>query len=161
MAIVIRKMKPTDIDAVKEIAIKSWRHTYGGIIPIEVQDKFLSMAYNKDTLKMRLERSPFYVAEDNGQVVGFANFSNLKDNGEVELAAIYLLPEFQNKGIGSRLLGQGIKELSPKEVYVNVEAENKIGKDFYKGKKFEVVENIEEDFFDHKLKTTRMVLRIK
>jgi len=65
MAVVIRKMKLTDIDTVKEIAIKSWHHTYDGIIPIEIQDRFLSMAYSRDTLKKRLETSPFYVAEVN------------------------------------------------------------------------------------------------
>jgi len=85
----------------------------------------------------------------------------LNDNGEVELAAIYLLPKFQRKGIGSKMLEQGIKELSPKKVYVNVEFGNITGKEFYKAKNFEVIDNIEEDFFGHKLKMTRMVLKIK
>jgi len=161
MAVVIRNMKLADIDAVKEIAIKSWHHTYDGIIPIEVQDKFLSMAYSRDTLKKRLETSPFYVAEENGQVVGFANFSNLKDDGEVELAAIYLLPKSQRRGIGSKLLEQGIKEISPKKVFVSVDSGNVKGKEFYKAKNFETVDNIEEYFFGHKLKTTRMVLKIE
>jgi len=161
MAIVIRRMEAEDIDVVQQIVIRSWYHTYKAIIPIQVQDRFLSMAYNKDTLKVRLESSHFYVAEVDGQIVGFANFSNLKDNDQIELAAIYVLPDFQNRGIGSKLLEQGIKELSPKEIYTSVESENTIGRNFYKGKKFEVIENIEEDFFGHKLKATRMVLRIK
>ena len=62
-------------------------------------------------MKERLENSPFLIAELEESIVGFANFSNGK-NDEAELLAIYVLPETQGKDIGSALLKQGIHMLS-------------------------------------------------
>lgn len=46
-----------------------------------------------------------------------------------------------------------------KEVYINVEKDNVIGRRFYEAKKFEFVKEFEEDFDGHILKTVRMVLK--
>lgn len=61
-------------------------------------------------MKQRIERSIVYVAEVEGKVVGFANYSTVRDGGKVKLAAIYLYPEFQGKGIGTAMIQQAVKE---------------------------------------------------
>ncbi|WP_431027251.1 GNAT family N-acetyltransferase [Lysinibacillus sp. LZ02] len=160
MPIIIRTMQSTDVEAVEQVAINSWHATYEGIIPKQIQDNFLAMAYNKKMLQKRLEQTPFYVAEENGKIIGFANFSNVKDQGEVELAAIYLLPEAQCKGVGSKLLTFGIKQLLPKAVYINVESDNQVGKQFYLARNFKIIDEFEEDFDGYLLQTTRMVLEV-
>ncbi|MDE5414269.1 GNAT family N-acetyltransferase [Alkalihalobacterium chitinilyticum] len=161
MKFTIREMLHDDTKQVQEVAKKTWNATYEGIIPLEVQDDFLNAAYNDERMKQRLERSFLFVAEFDGRVVGFANFSPVRDNGKVELAAIYLYPEYQGKGIGSALLQQGIKDLDGiKEIYINVEKDNKIGKAFYDAKSFKVVKEFDEDFDGHILKTVRMVLKV-
>lgn len=160
MTIAIRKMQLADIEAVAQVATKSWHATYEGIIPQHIQERFLSMAYNKEMLKQRCEKTPMYVALGHENIVGFANFSNVKKEGEVELSAIYLLPEVWGKGIGSQLLAYGIVQLSPSAIYINVEAENKVGKQFYAARNFQVMEEFEEGFEGHMLKTTRMVLEL-
>ena len=160
MTIKIRNMQLTDIEAVENVATKSWHATYEGIIPQHIQDRFLAMAYSKEMLKQRCEKTPIYVATERENIIGFANFSNVKKDGEVELSAIYLLPEVWGKGIGSQLLAYGIEQLSPSAIYINVEAENKVGKQFYIARNFQVVEQFEEDFEGHMLKTTRMVLKL-
>ena len=160
MTITIRNMQLTHIEAVENVATKSWHATYEGIIPRHIQDRFLELVYSKEMLKQRCEKTPVYVAIENGNIVGFANFSNVKKDGEVELSAIYLLPEVWGKGIGSYLLAYGIEQLSPSAIYINVEAENEVGKQFYVARNFKVVEEFEEDFEGHMLKTTRMVLEL-
>lgn len=157
---IIRKMQISDIENVKKVAIKSWHNTYEGIIPRKIQDSFLSVAYANDTLKNRLDQTPFYVAEKDRSILGFANFTSVQKNGETELLAIYLDPDFQNKGIGTLLLKYGIDNLSPKKIFINVEAENQIGLQFYKAKNFKIIEEFEENFDGHYLKTVRMVLEI-
>ncbi len=88
----------------------------------------------------RIERSIVYVIEVEGKVVGFANYSTVRDGGKVEVAAIYPYPEFQGKGIGNALIQQAVKELKCiKEVYINVEKDNDIGMNFYVAKGFEIV----------------------
>ena len=160
MNITIRNMLLTDIEAVVNVAIKSWHATYEGIIPRHVQNRFLEIAYSKEMLKQRCEKTHVYVATDHENIIGFANFSNVKKDGEVELSAIYLLPTVWGKGIGSQLLAYGIEQLSPTAIFINVEAENEVGKQFYVARNFQVVEEFEEDFEGHTLKTTRMVLQL-
>ena len=162
MNITIRKMQYEDTKQVQNIAKTTWNATYEGIIPLEVQNNFLNSAYNDESMKQRLERSILYVAEVDGKVVGFANYSPVRDGGNVELAAIYLNPKFQGKGIGTALLQQAINELEgTKEIYINVEKENKIGMTFYKAKGFEIVKEFDDEFDGHILKTVRMVKKIK
>ncbi|MDN4494731.1 GNAT family N-acetyltransferase [Ureibacillus aquaedulcis] len=161
MAYVIRKMQKEDIEQVQDVAKTTWNATYEGIIPLEVQENFLESAYNDERMKQRLERSTLFVAEIHGRVVGFANFSLVREDGKVELGAIYLYPEQQGKGIGSALLQKGIKDLDGvKEIYINVEKDNKIGMAFYEARGFEVIKEFDDDFDGHILKTVRMVLKV-
>lgn len=159
--VIIRTMHVEDIPQVQDVAKKSWNATYEGIIPFEIQEKFLKVAYNNDRMKQRLERSFLFVAEIDSNVVGFANFSPVNDEGKAELGAIYLYPEYQGKGIGSALLQKGINELEGvEEIYINVERDNEIGKSFYDAKGFQVLKEFDDDFEGHILKTVRMVLNV-
>jgi len=161
MELTIRKMRLNDIQQVQNVAKTSWNTTYNGIIPAPAQENFLKSAYNDEMMLRRLERSLLYVAEHNGFIVGFANFSFVREDGNVELSAIYLYPEHQGKGIGSALLQEGIKNSQgAKEVYLNVKKDNVIGRKFYKAKKFEIVKEFDDDFDGHILKTIRMVLKL-
>ncbi|MNS77125.1 Mycothiol acetyltransferase [compost metagenome] len=155
----VRPMRPGDIRQVQDVARASWNAVYQGIIPYEVQDRFLNSAYSNEMMQARLERSLFYVAEVREQVIGFANFSPVREDGAMELTAIYLKPEYQGKGIGSALLQEGIiHSAGAKEVYANVERDNEVGRKFYEAKRFIRVTEFDDEFDGHILKTLRMVL---
>lgn len=161
MELTIRIMQPNDIQQVQHVAKTSWNATYNGIIPVEVQERFLQSAYNDEMMVRRLERSLLLVAELNGKIVGFANYSVVRDDGQVELGAIYIYPESQGQGIGSALLQAGINHSQgAREIYLNVEKDNVIGKRFYEAKKFKIVKEFDDDFDGHILKTIRMVLKL-
>ncbi|MGE7811171.1 N-acetyltransferase family protein [Lysinibacillus capsici] len=161
MDLLIRRMKQGDISKITKIATESWHETYDGIIPRTIQDNFLALAYNEKMLKKRYQETPFYVAELNKEIVGFANYSNLNNDRSTELSAIYLKPQFKSRGIGSKLLDKGIQDLKPELIFVNVETENEIGKTFYIAKGFQIVDEFDDNFDGHVLKTTRMVLKIQ
>ncbi|KOS61575.1 GNAT family acetyltransferase [Lysinibacillus sp. FJAT-14222] len=153
-------MQKNDIIFVQEIAKKSWHQTYEGIIPNDIQDRFLQTAYSSERLLGRLENSLFLVAILEDSIVGFANFSNVVD-GEAELYAIYLLPETQGKGIGTALLREGINLLPDvTSLLVCVEKENAIGMNFYQAKGFKKLEEFDELFDGHLLKTVKLGLTI-
>ncbi|WLR55567.1 GNAT family N-acetyltransferase [Mesobacillus subterraneus] len=161
MNITIRKMQYEDTKQVQNIAKTTWNATYKGIIPLEVQNNFVKSNYSDESMKQRIERSIVYVAEVEGKVIGFANYSKVRDGGKVELAAIYIYPEFQGKGIGNALIQQAVKELiGIKEIYINVEKDNKIGMNFYEAKGFEIVKESDSEFNGHILKQVRMVKKV-
>ncbi|MEC5425707.1 GNAT family N-acetyltransferase [Virgibacillus sp. C22-A2] len=162
MTYTVRKMKDNDIAQVQYVAKVSWNATYEGIIPLSIQANFLKLAYSDEMMKRRLETSTIFVAEFDGKVAGFANYSPVSEDGKVELGAIYLIPDHQGKGAGTALLKKGIDELEGvREIFINVEKDNEIGKTFYDAKGFEFVSEFDDDFDGHILKTIRMVLQVK
>lgn len=157
----IRKMKEYDIPAVQAIAKKTWSATYEGIIPSKIQENFLNAAYSTERMIYRLNHSLLLVAEVKERVVGFANYTFVNSKGEAELGAIYIYPEFQGAGIGTALLVEGVNELEGiKEIYIDVEEDNEIGKTFYEARGFQVVRTFEDDFDGHLLNTIRMVWHV-
>ncbi|KAB2333312.1 GNAT family N-acetyltransferase [Cytobacillus depressus] len=157
----IRSATIDDFGHIQNVAKTSWHYTYEGIIPRDIQDNFLQTAYNDEMMRRRIERSHLFVGETDGKIVGFANFSSVNDQGEIELGAIYLFPEYQGKGIGTALLQEGINTIQGiREVYINVEKENLTGRNFYEAKGFEVVSEFDDHFEGHLLKTVRMVLKV-
>lgn len=157
----VRDMEEKDIPEVQNVARKSWNATYEGIIPLKTQENFLKSAYNDEMMLRRMEVSSLFVAEKDGKVVGFANFSRIKQEGAVELGAIYLLPEYQEQGLGTALLHRGIeKSESADFIFINVEKENKIGTIFYKAKGFKFVSEFDDDLDGHITKMVRMVLTV-
>ncbi|QHJ71362.1 GNAT family N-acetyltransferase [Planococcus halotolerans] len=154
----IRNMKPEDIKDVQHVAKMSWNDTYEGIIPAHIQENFLNSAYSDEMMMRRLDVSSLYVAEAEAQIVSFANFSTVKEEGKVELGAIYLLPEFQGKGVGTALLNEGIKNAqNASKVFINVEKENETGVTFYKAKNFKTLSEFEDDLEGHITIMVRMV----
>lgn len=161
MSIHIREMKPKDIEAVQGVAKASWETTYAGIIPLEIQEKFIEKAYSFDMMHKRIEASFLYVAVHKGEIIGFANFSPVKQGGIAEMGAIYLLCEYQGKGIGTDLLREGIKKLiGVHSLFIDVEKENEIGVAFYQAKGFKTHSEFEDDLYGHKSKMIRMVLEL-
>ena len=161
MNCIIRRMLIEDAKEVQDVAKKSWNATYEGIIPNNIQENFLKGAYNDEMMQRRLSHSLLLVAEAENKIAGFANFSPVNEQGQAELSAIYLYPEYQGYGIGSALLDKGITMLENlKEVYLDVEKDNTIGTNFYEAKGFKVVDEYDDNFDGHILKTVRMVLKI-
>ncbi|MBN8435004.1 GNAT family N-acetyltransferase [Priestia flexa] len=159
MKYVIEKMTVNDIHSVQQVATDSWNHTYKGIIPLDVQNNFLRAAYSTEMLKKRMEESELWVALVETKVVGFANFTPVNEKWESELLAIYLLPDYQRKGIGTALFAKGSRHV--KKVIVHVERENQSGMSFYRTQGFTVTDEFDEDFDGHLLQTVQMTLQIK
>ena len=98
------------------VHVRSWRESFAGVVPqsfldkmsVEVRAKAFEEGFSAPCYRM-------YVAEVPGQgVIGFADFGGAREavgGYEGELYAIYLLPEFQRKGVGERLFRQGVEFL--------------------------------------------------
>jgi L-amino acid N-acyltransferase YncA len=108
------RVREADIDdaaAIARVHVDSWRTTYAGIVPEEQLISQLSYEGRErmwcKSLGDSSRRGFVYVAEEErGEVVGFAA-GGPERNGDPfyhgEIYAIYLLQEFQRRGIGRRL----------------------------------------------------------
>jgi GNAT superfamily N-acetyltransferase len=108
-----REATVSDCPSVARVHVQSWKESFAGIVSQTFLDKIsveqragaFEAGFSADSYKM-------YVAEAAGRgVIGFADFGEpreLVDEYEGELYAIYLVSEFQRKGIGERLFNLGV-----------------------------------------------------
>ncbi|MEA3318440.1 MAG: GNAT family N-acetyltransferase [Bacillota bacterium] len=130
---IIRRAKVDDAPGIANVHVDCWKTTYKGIIP---NDFVNNLSYEKRTelWKKNIEKAHIYVvvAENNqGQIIGFADAwkreTNVVENSS-DLTSIYLLEEYQGKGIGKKLLKElflRFKQLGYEKIYVEVLEENK------------------------------------
>lgn len=119
---VIREATIEDVPGIARAHIQSWRTTYKGIVPQSVIDSF---TYEQREALWRRALSPgsrsfVYVAEEGGEVVGFASGGPAREDAPhhaAELYAIYLLQEHQGRGIGRRLFDAVVQELARRGLY--------------------------------------------
>ncbi|MBP2242813.1 L-amino acid N-acyltransferase YncA [Cytobacillus eiseniae] len=127
----IRKGKMSDAKGIAKVHVDSWRTTYVNIVPDEYL-KEMTYESREQLWNQLIPNGNVFVAEDNnGKIVGFASGgrerSNQYEDFNGELYAIYLLEEYQRKGIGKLLFMQIVKyiqELGYNTMIVLVLAEN-------------------------------------
>lgn len=147
----IRKATNEDVPKIKKIASMAWYDTYAKIMEAGTIAKFLEAAYNDERLERRIGDSLFLVAENEDEVIGFANFIN---GTELFLSAIYVNPAFQRKHVGADLLEAGLEYFDEyKELFVEVASNNQLARAFYDKTGFELVREYEEELFGEKVTT--------
>ena len=158
----IREMSVRDAGAVESVARETWAAAYAGIIPERAQRAFLERAYSPASLARRIESGVFLVAEVDGEVVGFADLSRVGgEPGVVELAAIYVLPDAQGAGLGTRLLLAGLERFSgAKRIRADVERENLAARRFYEARGFVETSRRTVRAFGHEFRTVVMTLEL-
>lgn len=114
--IVYRRANVKDALGVAKVHVESWHKSFAGIVPQEFLDN-LTVEKREQAFRQRFgeENYKMFVAETaNDGIVGFADFGKSREKDfafEAELYAIYLLSEFQRKGIGENLFKLCQKEM--------------------------------------------------
>lgn len=132
---VIREYRKEDLCSVSRVHVDTWNSTYSNIVPEEYlkirtyesqNKKWINRLFsNEDTKEF------MFVAEnEKGDVVGFSTGS-LNDLGSAfdsRLYTLYILNDYQNKGLGMSLIkavASKLRELGAKNMVLSVFAENK------------------------------------
>jgi len=143
----IRTASKIDIPIIQEIAYATWPSTYGHILSKEQLNYMLDMMYSSSSLENQMKQNiTFFLAELNGEIVGFASTGREPMEGMFKLHKLYILPNIQTKGIGSALLEAVIlfaKKNSGEQLVLQVNRNNS-AVDFYKKKDFIIL--YEADF---------------
>jgi GNAT superfamily N-acetyltransferase len=109
--VTVRAAVAADADAIGRVQVETWRVAYRGLLPDDVIGRF-DVEARRQLWREGLARVPrpgsaTFVAELDGDVVGFASVGRSRDDeggAEGELYAIYLHPSSWDQGIGRALL---------------------------------------------------------
>jgi len=163
----VRHAEPADAQAIAAVARETWAETYRGIIPEEIQRAVLPQWYAEERLARAAAnpQSAFFVAVSGaGEVVGFAQAGHRQEAGDAELWRFYVLPGHQRKGIGRRLLQACLEALQASgpvfRLFVQVEAENQIGRRAYEALGFRYVREYADEIMGHATQMCEMCLRV-
>ncbi|MGG2091578.1 GNAT family N-acetyltransferase [Bacillus sp. S13(2024)] len=162
MSYIIRQMNSSDAEEVKKIAKITWQNAYGHILPLDIQEKTLEEAYSLETMQYRFDNSIMLVAQEERRIIGYAFFSKKQENGEALLESIYIHPNHQNKGIGSKLMQEGTRMLQPlNKLSLHVLKGNESSLLFYRSKGFQVEKEFNHKFREFPVTFIRMSLELK
>ncbi len=136
----IEDAKPEDVEAIRKIIRNSWlelypNETYG----IIAEDISAIDWFNPESLERRRKEiiengetiHTFIFKNDKKEIAGFCKVLKSEDYGEID--AMYVVPEFQGKGLGKKLLEKAFEWLgSDLDVKLVVVKYNTNAIEFYK-----------------------------
>ncbi|ADU31098.1 GNAT family N-acetyltransferase [Evansella cellulosilytica] len=112
---IIRRARIGDEKGIAKVHVDSWKSTYKNIVPEEYLN---TLSYEQREVMWKrgiADNNPIFVAEDFGSIVGFATGGKERsakyEEYEGEVYAIYILKEYEGRGIGKRLFNQVVNEI--------------------------------------------------
>jgi GNAT superfamily N-acetyltransferase len=117
----IRRAGADDAMGIAIVHVRSWQAAYRGLTPGDYLDSLEAdqrlPAWERILGEAQWPGTGTFVAEDGGEIVGFASICPARDEdaeaaGAGELAAIYVLPGLWGTGLGRELMTSGLAALS-------------------------------------------------
>jgi ribosomal protein S18 acetylase RimI-like enzyme len=132
----LRLLAKEELLLIQRIAHQTWPSTFAGLLSKAQIDYMLNWMYDLKMLESQVEKGHnFFVAEEQGDAIGFASFEvNHLEGPKAKLHKLYLLPSSQGKGVGKALLlevAKRAREAGQKSLVLNVNKDNKKAIDFY------------------------------
>ncbi len=155
LAIDIRRAEPRDAAAIAGVHLKAWQGAYAGIIPHKALTTMINRRGSDWWASAIRRAATVLVVEIGGVIAGYATIGRnrapeLSQQGEIY--ELYLRPEYQGIGLGSRLFAEARRRLAEhglKGLVVWALEENDNALAFYAGAGGrDVAEGVE--IFDHK-----------
>ena len=115
LTIDIRRAEPGDAAAIADVHAQSWQGAYGGIIPFRALTAMIGRrgpAWWSNAIR---RAASVLVVEIGGEVVGYATLGRNRSRElpqEGEIYELYIKPEYQGVGLGTRLFSAARDKLA-------------------------------------------------
>lgn len=109
-----RRARPEDAADISEVHSRSWQHAYAGIVPYGALARMINRRDSNWWATAIRRSTVILIVEVNGEIAGYATLGPNRVSTfphEGEIYEIYLKPEYQGIGLGSKLFADARKEL--------------------------------------------------
>lgn len=132
--LLIRPAVPDDAEATRRVLVETWHDTYDPLLGPAKVAEITGQWHTAGVLAGQIGEpgASFLVAEHAGRLIGHA-LAREPQPGVLFLSRLYVLPAWQRRGVGARLLGAALeRHPGAAVVRLNVGAENGKGVAFYR-----------------------------
>jgi ribosomal protein S18 acetylase RimI-like enzyme len=132
----VRKAQLADVEAVREIGVRTWPVAYGGLASEEFIVDGLAQWWSPEAVERGIRNGITLVAAEGDQLVGMVGLG--REGDFWVMWKLYVLPDHQGKGVGKALLDAAIKALpeGTPELLLDVLVANEKAIGFYRGNGF-------------------------
>jgi ribosomal protein S18 acetylase RimI-like enzyme len=129
----VRKATINDIIGIQQVAHLTWHSAYEHTMRPDTRAQILAEFYNEQSLARSLEREEalFLVAEEQDRIIGFVQALPRPCSG-YEITRIYILPQWQQKGVGSQLYAALVEHLPNQALSAIVQRDHQAAIAFFK-----------------------------
>jgi ribosomal protein S18 acetylase RimI-like enzyme len=152
--LIVRTATEHDLAAVNRLLVETWHDTYDPLLGVEKVTLITTTwhAIAKLAEQIAAPDSLFLVAEQSGSIIGHA-VGHVRPHHVMMLARLYVLPAYQRRGIGVRLLTELVaRQPGCARIVADVEPDNVKAVSFYRRQGFV----IESESMIEGMKTLRM-----
>ena len=113
----IRPARKNDADGIAHVHVESWRTTYNALLPADFLAGISKQTWKRnwqEVLSRRGTNTMTFVAEKDGEIIGFVNGGQERTENPHfvgELYSLYLMESFRRQGIGAALFQKVIELL--------------------------------------------------
>ncbi len=139
MRIEIKKADTTRVYEISKVINETWQSCYKDMLTAEDIKKYTDTAFReKHTMEGMNNGREYFLINCDDEVVGICSTEQSRESdlvhGYCSILQLYVLPEFQNKGLGKKLLSHTLREMRRKG-YKNAllwtQAQNAAARRFY------------------------------
>jgi GNAT superfamily N-acetyltransferase len=149
LVIDVRPGRASDAEQLADVHAAAWREAYSGIIPALTLERMI-VRRSGPWWRDLLGRRPVLVLDVGGTVAGYASFAPGNGRGRpnaAEVQELYLRPEYQGIGLGTRLFAAALRRVRARgyaRVLVRALAANDRANHFYERHGGKVVARTDE-----------------
>ena len=149
----IRLAEMSDIPSIQMVARVAWEHTYREIMQPRTRSMFLDEFYNYEALSKALTVRPggVWVVAEQAMLLGFIQVVPMLDGNGLEIARLYVLPNYQRQGLGKLLLSAAMEKHPKAKWWALVERDDDKAVQFYRQQGFRKQRDLTLNLFGEEL----------